>query len=126
MSAAFIFNGCGTETYEQRLKETDQYFAYVDARNQALSGNWSSPTVKMRVPVEFKEITAPKPAPAKDSEGSEPTDPEPADPEPVQTVDPRQPDYINLVLLGLEGAWRVDVPVDLDNETVERPAYLYV
>tara|TARA_R110002095_G_scaffold196031_1_gene174804 strand:+ start:2183 stop:3016 length:834 start_codon:yes stop_codon:yes gene_type:complete len=121
LTAVLIFNGCGTDTYEQRLKETEQYFAYVDARNKALSGNWSSPTVKMRIPVEFKQISAPTPAVTTTSEESEP-----ADPEPSQAVDPRQPDYINLILPGLEGAWRADVPVDQDNETVERPAYLYV
>tara|TARA_R110002111_G_scaffold262289_1_gene337758 strand:- start:29246 stop:30079 length:834 start_codon:yes stop_codon:yes gene_type:complete len=121
LTAVLIFNGCGTETYEQRLKETAQYFAYVDARNNALSGNWSSPTVKMRTPVEFKQISDPTPAATTTSEESEP-----ADPEPSQAVDPRQPDYINLILPGLEGAWRVDVPVDQDKETIERPAYLYV
>ncbi len=121
LAAVAILNGCGTETYEQRLNETAQYFTYVDARNQALAANWSSPTVKMRPPIEFKQLKAPQAAPAKTSEESEPSDPEP-----TQTVDPRQPDYLDLVLPGLEGAWRVEVPVDVDNETEERPAYLYV
>ena len=121
--ATLILNGCGTETYEHRLNETAKYFAYVDLRDQALANNWSSPTVNMRVPVEFDLISAPRMAPAANPEETEATDPEP---EPTETVDPRQPDYIDLVLPGLEGAWRVEVPVDLENETVDLPAYLYV
>ncbi|MCA9014285.1 MAG: hypothetical protein KDA77_03030 [Planctomycetaceae bacterium] len=121
MTIVLLLNGCGAETYEQRLKETTQYFTYVDIRNQALSDKWSSPSINMRIPVEFKQINAPPAAPVVPSEDSES-----AAPEPVPTVDPRQPDYVALVLPGLEGAWRADVPVDLENETVDRPAYLYV
>lgn len=121
--AVLFLNGCGSETYEQRLKETAQYFEYVDIRNQALSGNWSSPTVKLRPPIELKEIKAPIEAPATNPSESAP---EESQPEPIETVDPRQPDYIDLELPGLEGAWSAEVPVDLENETVERPAYLYV
>lgn len=119
----FLLNGCGSETYEQRLKETAKYFEYVDMRNQALSGNWSSPTVKMRTPIEFIQLEAPKNAPVSESEE---TTPEETQPDPIETVDTRQPDYIDLELPGLEGAWHVEVPVDLDNESVESPAYLYV
>ncbi|QDV50556.1 hypothetical protein [Gimesia fumaroli] len=118
--ATLMLNGCGAETYEQRLNETAQYFAYEDTRNQALSDTWSSPSVSMRVPVEFKQISGPPAAPAA-SENSETEVPEPA-----PTVDPRQPDYVDLVLPGLEGAWRVEVPVEYEKEIVDRPAYLYV
>lgn len=121
LTATLLLSGCGTETYDQRLKETTQYFAYLDTRNQALSDKWSSPSASLRVPVEFKLINAPPPAAVTTSEDSEA-----AVPEPAPTVDPRQPDYVDLVLPGLEGAWRVDVPVDLEDETVDLPAYLYV
>ncbi|QDT89371.1 hypothetical protein [Gimesia algae] len=117
-----LFHGCGSETYEKRLNETSQYFAYVDTRNQALSGLWSSPTIKMRAPLEFQQMEAPNTPVAVESTDESET---PA-PEPMPTIDPRQPDYADLVLPGLEGAWRVEVPVDLENESVERPAYLYV
>ncbi|WP_339732555.1 hypothetical protein [uncultured Gimesia sp.] len=121
LTAVLLLNGCGTETYEQRLNETTQFFAYQDVRNQALSNTWSSPSVSMRVPIEFKQISAPPAAPAAASDNSEATIPEPD-----STIDPRQPDYVDLILPGLEGAWRVEVPVDLENEIVDRPAYLYV
>ncbi|MCH9723420.1 MAG: hypothetical protein K0U86_00770 [Planctomycetes bacterium] len=121
LSAALSLTGCGSETYEHRLNETAKYFEYVDIRDQALANNWSSPSVKMRAPIEFKQINGPTAAPAKDSDEAETVDPEP-----TQTIDPRQPDYIDLVLPGLEGAWRVEVPVELDNETKDLPAYLYV
>ncbi|QDU09158.1 hypothetical protein [Gimesia aquarii] len=119
----FLLNGCGSETYEQRLKETVKYFEYVDVRNQALSGIWSAPTIKMRIPIEFTQLEAPKKAPVTTSEEAPP---EETSPETVETIDTRQPDYIDLELPGLEGAWRGEVPVDLDNEIVDRPAYLYV
>ncbi|WP_417383780.1 hypothetical protein [Gimesia sp.] len=116
-----LLHGCGTETYEKRLNETSQYFAYVDTRNQALSGVWTSPTIKMRAPLEFQQMEAPNvPAPAATDESESPA------PEPTPTIDPRQPDYADLVLPGLEGAWRTEVPVDLENDSAERPAYLYV
>lgn len=125
LPALFLFNGCGTETYEQRLNETAQYFAYTDKRNQALSNVWSSPagnpTVKMRVPVEFKLMNAPTVAPE-----SDPEEPATTETEPTEIIDPRQPDYIDIKLPGLEGAWNVELPVDLENESVDRPAYLYV
>ncbi|QDT79102.1 hypothetical protein Mal35_25560 [Gimesia maris] len=116
-----LFHGCGAETYEKRLNETSKYFAYVDTRNQALSGFWSSPTIKMRVPLEFQQMEAPKNPVASASDESE----SPA-PEPAPTIDPRQPDYADLVLPGLEGAWRAEVPVDQEQDRVEHPAYLYV
>lgn len=117
-----LLPGCGAETYEQRLQETAQYFAYVDSRNQALSGSWTSPTITMRVPIEFRQMEDPK---VSSVEPSADESESPA-PEPVPTIDPRQPDYADLVLPGLEGAWRAEVPVDLENEATERPAYLYV
>lgn len=121
LTATLLLNGCGAETYEQRLKETAKYFTYQDTRNQALSAQWSSPSVSLRVPIEFEQINAPPAVPVAASEDSEAEVPEA-----TPTVDPRQPDYADLVLPGLEGAWRVEVPVDLENETVDRPAYLYV
>ncbi|QDT42443.1 hypothetical protein Pan241w_25270 [Gimesia alba] len=121
LTATLLLHGCGAETYEQRLKETAKYFTYQDARNQALSSIWSSPAVSLRVPIEFEQINAPLVAPVATSEDSEAEVPEA-----TPTVDPRQPDYADLVLPGLEGAWRMEVPVDLDNEIVDRPAYLYV
>ncbi|MFK7777940.1 MAG: hypothetical protein QM501_07415 [Gimesia sp.] len=121
LTVFLILNGCGSETYEQRLNETAKYFSYVDIRDQALAKSWSSPTVSLRAPVEFEQINAPNAAPAENSEETEAVDPEP-----TEIIDPRQPDYVDLELPGLEGAWRVEVPVDQENTTVDLPAYLYV
>ncbi|QDT27080.1 hypothetical protein Enr10x_23940 [Gimesia panareensis] len=125
LTSAVLCSGCGSETYEKRLNETAQYFAYLDVRNQALSGAWSSPTIHFRPPLDFQEIRADLPAAAPKEENAD-TDTEAAPAQPDQSIDPRQPDYIDLKLPGLEGAWRTEVPVDLENETVDRPAYLYV
>lgn len=124
LAATILCSGCGAETYEQRLNATTQYFAYLDTRNQALGSRWSSATIEMRPPLEFKEILANQPAPPADSEETDST--EPTTPEPSQAIDPRQPDYVDLKLPGLEGAWTTEVPVDFENEVVDRPAYLYV
>ncbi len=121
LNLAILCSGCGAETYEQRLNETEQYFAYLHKRNQALAGTWSAPSIHFRPPLDFQEISAAAPAavPAGENGEAEPV-------EPTQTIDPRQPDFADLKLPGLEGAWRTEVPVDLENETVDRPAYLYV
>lgn len=126
LTVSCVLNGCGSETYEQRLKETAKYFEYVDIRNQALANSWSAPTVSLRTPAEFKQINAPIPESTTDSEDPNSEEAEAVDPEPTQTVDPRQPDYVDLVLPGLEGAWRVEVPVEMENDTEDHPAYLYV
>jgi hypothetical protein len=123
LTTVVLCSGCGSETYDQRLDETVQYFAYVDTRNQALAGTWSSPTIQFRPPLDFQEIQATQ------SVATATTDGENGEAEsaaPVQSIDPRQPDYADLKLPGLDGAWRTEVPVDADNETVDRPAYLYV
>lgn len=116
-----LTTGCGSKTYENRLNETVQYFAYLDTRNQALTGTWKSPGVELRLPLEFEEIQAVQAAPASESKETETSEPASG-----QAIDPRQPDYIDLVLPGMAGAWTTEVPVDVDNETVDHPAYLYV
>lgn len=121
LATVVLCSGCGAETYDQRLNETVKYFAYVDTRNQALSGTWSSPSIDFRPPLDFEEIQNTQAVPTTPAENGE-AEPAQAD----QTIDSRQPDYIDLKLPGLEGAWRTEVPVDLENETVDRPAYLYV
>gem|GEM_PF-595327 len=106
--------GCGLETYEQRLEATRAYYAYLDKLDQNLANSWrSSPVDDLRVPKNFKEL--PAPVPTKNPDGSLE----------FPDVDPRQPDFANLTIEGLIGAWRADVDVLVNNERVSRPAYLY-
>ena len=83
--------GCGSSTYEDRLKETNALFEYHLGLDRVLQpGKWSSPnTISMRIPQGFTEIPAPPP-------------PKPNEPVPE---DSRQPFYLGLTLPGLVGAW---------------------
>lgn len=107
--------GCGYEVYEQRLAATQALYAYLDRLDQNLTGPWrSAPVDEFRVPKNFKEI--PAPVPTKNPDGSLE----------MPAVDPRQPDYANLTIDGLIGAWRADVDVGSGEGRQQQPAYLYV
>lgn len=103
-----LLAACGTETYETRLRETNEFFEYHQRLNLDLqSGDWTSPTtVKMRVPQGLQLLPAPPPA----QMGEPPA------------VDQRQPFYLGVELPGLIGAWQGEFPCDNGN----RPVYLYV
>lgn len=100
--------GCGSGTYEERLKETNALFEYHLGLDRVLQpGKWSSPnTISMRIPLGFTALPAPPP-------------PKPNEPIPD---DPRQPFYLGMTLPGLVGAWQGLFPCDDGN----RPVFLYV
>ena len=101
--------GCGSSTYEERLKETNALFEYHLGLDRVLQpGKWSSPnTISMRIPQGFTEIPAPPP-------------PKPNEPVPE---DSRQPFYLGLTLPGLVGAWQGQFACD---DGLKRPVFLYV
>lgn len=101
--------GCGSGTYEDRLKETNALFEYHLGLDRVLQpGKWSSPnTISMRIPQGFTAIPAPPP--------SKPNEPIPED--------TRQPFYLGLTLPGLVGAWQGLFPCD---DGLNRNVYLYV
>lgn len=104
--------GCGSGTYEERLKETNALFEYHLGLDRVLQpGDWSSPTtIKMRIPKGFTALPAPPP-------------PKPDEPDEPVPEDPRQPFYLGLTLPGLVGAWQGLFPCD-DGQS--RPVYMYV
>ena len=108
--------GCGSQTYERRLNETKKYFDYVDQVNSSLGAPWEEWGIKFRAPREF-ELIDPPPEPEVDENG---------DPNESFTpqFDPRQPDYVDLVLPGLVGAWQA--AVDVADEDEPRAAFAYV
>jgi len=96
--------GCGRETYLERLGETSRYFAYEDRLNQNLTRvAWRGQNFLLRVPKQFQPIT---PKPGADGE------------------DPRQPNFADLDLPGLQGAWQASLP--LTGGEGNGPAWLYL
>jgi hypothetical protein len=94
----FAIPGCGLETYEQRLAETNDYFKYVNKLDTYLSDvTWSNPAygVELRYPKGFVEMAGPAPP----AEGEDPASP---------VVDPRQPNVLGIDLPGLIAAFRAD------------------
>jgi len=90
--------GCGLDTYEQRLAETNDYFKYVNKLDTYLSdGTWSNDAygIKLRLPKGF----VPLPGPAPPAEGEETEAP---------VVDPRQPNFLGVDLPGLIEAFRAE------------------
>lgn len=114
--------GCGAEVYEKRLQETVKYYTYLEKVNNAVVDNpFFGDGVSIRVPKKFNEIPY-NPRAAKKKNSSDDDSDEGEDEEPK---DPRQPDYMDIELPGLEAAWTVSVTVPLGDKDVQRPVYLY-
>ncbi len=116
--ATLIFvSGCGYAEYETRLNESKKYYAYLDRIEQSLAPKWlvAGNLMELRVPRQFSLIPAPLPTQKDDGTIEAPA------------VDPRQPDYLNLILPGLFGAWEAPFKVMKPNGTAEdRKGYIYV
>ncbi|MGE3317003.1 MAG: hypothetical protein AB7O26_17945 [Planctomycetaceae bacterium] len=110
---AVIISGCGASTYEERLKESKDYFAFIQRYNDQLEKPWKDGVsgIELRVPKKLKPIPAVT-TPA--AEGEE------------APKDPRQPDYVELELPGLVGAWSVPVGTMVDGSPTAVNSYLYV
>jgi hypothetical protein len=111
-----LIAGCGQQTYEQRLIESQKYFAYIQKldANLAPTPAWKQlPVEELRVPLLFREIK--KPPPVKNAEGKL-----------VEAeIDPRQPDYLALKYPGLLGAWEAPLNVVVDGQAKSLKGYLY-
>lgn len=109
--------GCGYDTYELRLKQSADYFNYLERVEANLAAKYGDGRIilEMRVPKQFVPIPPPPP-PQKREDGGE-------DPPPV---DLRQPDYLTLILPQLVGAWEAPVEVSVAGGGREtRKAYIY-
>ncbi len=108
--------GCGYETYEQRLTKTKDYYNYLEKVEANLAPKWGDGRgiLEVRVPKQFVPIQAPQPIKREDGELEMPA------------VDPRQPDYVNLIFPELLGAWEAPIEVSLaDGGRETRKAYIY-
>jgi hypothetical protein len=113
------FVGCGAEQYEQRLRQSKDYFNYLEKIEQNLGPKWSDGRIVdlMRVPKQFQQI--PAPVPVKNENGEDE----------LPAVDPRQPDYLNLIFPHeqLVAAWEAPFMVDgADGTAGTRKGYIYV
>lgn len=109
-------SGCGYDTYELRLKQTKDYYSYLERVEANLATKWADGRgiLEMRVPKQFVQIAAPQPFKREDGEMEMPA------------VDPRQPDFINLALPELLGTWVASVDITLADGTQERRnAYIF-
>lgn len=108
--------GCGYETYELRLKQSKDYYTYLEKVDANLAPKWGDGRgiLELRVPKQFVPIPPPQPIKREDGELEMPA------------VDPRQPDYVNLIFPELLGAWEAPVEVSLaDGGRETRKAYIY-
>jgi hypothetical protein len=115
-SLLIVICGCGYAEYEARLAETRKYYAYLDKIEQSLGPKWAAGNLMdLRVPKQFSPI--PPPAPVQKEDGTV----EPA------SIDPRQPDYLNLNFPELFGAWESVFRVAKGNgATEDHKGYIYV
>lgn len=142
---AILLSGCGADVYEARLGETVKYFEYLEKVNGALSPSvWSEFGIELRAPRQFEYLPplapeeeladpetpnaappddrAPFPAAEEPLDGSE----DPGTAAETPPFDSRQPDYMDLYLPGLLGAWKAEVNVIDGNGVKPGSAYLYV
>lgn len=111
--------GCGYVDYELRLNESRKYYAFLDKVEQFLLPKWvsSEAPLEVRVPKmtpQFIPMAPPQKITREDGSVEEPA------------VDPRQPDYVDLVFPELVGAWETRFPViKSDGTHDDRRGYLY-
>lgn len=108
--------GCGYEAYELRLKQSKDYYTYLEKVDANLAPKWGDGRgiLELRVPKQFVSIPPPQPIKREDGELEMPA------------VDPRQPDYVNLIFPELLGAWEAPVEITLaDGGRETRKAYIY-
>jgi hypothetical protein len=110
-----VFAGCGYAEYETRLNESKRYFAYLEKIESSLAPKWvvAGNLMEMRVPRQFVLIPAPQPIQNPDGTTEQPT------------IDSRQPDYLNLTLPGLFGAWQAPFRVVKPTGTEDCQGYIY-
>ena len=95
--------GCGYDRYEARLKETAQFYEYLEEVDANLAApGWSGSGVSMRVPLPFSTPLA-GPERVIDSEGNAFLGP-----------DPRHPHVLGVELPGILSAWQAPLSTESD------------
>ena len=111
--------GCGSDTYEYRLKETKSYFEYLEKVNSALKPR-ETPLdgIEIRVPKPFQLLQLPAP----------PAEGQPAEPPPPPSEDPIRLGYHpNIQLEGVIASWKATVRTEAPGSNWgEGVAYLHL
>jgi hypothetical protein len=133
--ASLLLAGCGAEAYEKRLGNTKLLFAHMDLVNSNLQGTWSDPEtgISLRAPSQLVVVPPPvKPAPDADAakqkaDAAAKGEAMEEEEEEEEIPDDRQPNYINLGLPGLRGAFKAPVKmISTGNAKAEGEAFMYV
>jgi|GEM_PF-1864991 len=115
---AALLAGCGVKQYEERLASTSNMFAYMQLLDDNLAPPWTDFGITIRVPRQFGLIPPPQRPARKKDDDNEP---------PEEVIDDRQPDYINVELPGLVGAFQAPLEtVGEDNTVATHPGFIYV
>lgn len=111
-----LIAGCGYAEYEVRLNESRKYYSYLDNIEKTMAPKWIAPggVIDIRVPNQFVPLPPPRPVKNEKGEMEEPT------------IDPRQPDYLNMTFPGLFGAWVSNFRVNKAGGSEDCKGYLYV
>jgi hypothetical protein len=104
LGLAISLTGCGSETYEKRLANTVEYYKYLERVQKALApGAFEEQNLRFQPPKGFELI--PKDKKDKDR-------------------DTRLPEFLRSEIPGVVGVWKMNVPVMLGQESVEKPVYM--
>lgn len=108
-----ILTGCGIQQYDERINAADAYYAFLGRQNEVLDSLWHDPEtgIEIRPPKKLQLLSPPA---------------IPADGSPGPAHDPRQPNYLDVQLPGLVGAWQGTVSADIGGVQQSVPAYFYV
>ena len=117
---SLIAIGCGSDTYEYRLKETKTYFEYLEKVNAALGPKYVPPIegIEIRVPKPFVLLELPAP----------PAEGQPAPPPVAPSDDPNRLGYHpNVQLEGVIASWKATVRTEAPGSNWgEGVAYLHL
>lgn len=116
-AGVFLLAGCGADEYESRLANTSVLYRHLELLDSQLQGEWGHPQgIRLRLPPQFTELPAPPPPPKPVKGAAAPV-----------VIDDRQPQYMNLELPGLRGAFLANLAVlGPNHERIEAPGHVYV
>lgn len=120
VALSLIAVGCGADTYEYRLKETKNYFEYLEKVNAVLGPKYVPPVegIEIRVPKPFVLLELPAP----------PAEGQPAPPPVAPSDDPNRLGYHpNVHLEGVIASWKATVRTEAPGSNWgEGVAYLHL
>jgi hypothetical protein len=125
LSTPLLLASCGAELYEQRLENTKKLFARMEMLDSQLHHDWSDNSVgiRLRLPIQFAEIAGRAATPAPSSGAAKGAE---AASSPVPHDD-RQPDFMNIELPGLRGAFVAKLKfISASSALHDEKGYIYV